>query len=153
MLLKKEKIDKTIYYKTELIGNEIERLDLLVDTYKIEYKTNEFEEIINGYISLPKNLKTNTPVLIYIKGGVSIKGRLNDQDVSYFMSWLSSLGYIVIESNLRTGDQIGGAELADIYYLEQILKTIPEADITNINILGHSMGGLHAHRIFIESKI
>jgi dipeptidyl aminopeptidase/acylaminoacyl peptidase len=152
MFIKKEKINKTIYESHERFGPDITNLNTLVDTYSIEYKTPDCDETIGGYICMPKIIKTKLPVLVYIRGGASIDGRWDDIDASTFLSWVASLGYIVIMSNLRVKDELGGNEIDDIYYLEELLYKIPEADLQYINIIGHSMGAINSYRILQSSK-
>jgi dipeptidyl aminopeptidase/acylaminoacyl peptidase len=152
MFVKKELINKSKYFDDENSGIEIQNLDKIVNTYSIEYKTSNNDEIIGGYICMPKNIKTKLPVLIYIRGGASIDGRWDDKDASNFLSWLASLGYIVIMSNLRVKDELGGAEIEDIYQLEKLLSLIPEANTSKINILGHSMGAINSYKILEKSK-
>jgi dipeptidyl aminopeptidase/acylaminoacyl peptidase len=152
MFIKKEKINKSIYESNQTYGAELQSLNTIVDTYAIEYQTPNCDETIGGYICMPKTIKDKLPVLIYIRGGASIDGRWGDRDASIFLSWLASLGYIVIMSNLRTKDELGGEEINDIYYLEELLKLIPEADLSEINMLSHSMGAINTYRILKNSE-
>jgi dipeptidyl aminopeptidase/acylaminoacyl peptidase len=152
MFVKKELINKSQYFEDEISGTEIKNLDKIVDSYSIEYKTPNEKEIIGGYICMPKIIEDKIPVLIYIRGGASIDGSWDEEDASNFLSWLASLGYIVIMSNLRVKDELGGKEIEDIYYLETLLNELPEADMSKINIIGHSMGAINSYKILENSK-
>jgi dipeptidyl aminopeptidase/acylaminoacyl peptidase len=154
MFTKKELLNKSEYTVDQngVTKTDIDALNNIVETFYIEYQTKGKNEVIDGYLCMPKVIKGKLPIIIYIRGGISTNGRWGNAEAANFLSWLSSLGFIVIMSNLRDKDEVGGSEIEDIYYLEKLLESIPEADTSKINIVGHSIGGINSFNILRESK-
>jgi dipeptidyl aminopeptidase/acylaminoacyl peptidase len=153
MFFEKIKVDKSELVNHESHGKEVSELNKLIDTFKIIYTSKDnMVEKIEGYLNIPKNLKPELklPVIVFLRGGSAYFAKSTDIFAAVFLSWLSSLGYVVITSNYRYKDEIGGKEINDILALEEIIKLTPEADSEDYTIVATSRGGINAYQILKE---
>jgi dipeptidyl aminopeptidase/acylaminoacyl peptidase len=112
----------------------------------ITYVSDEYQ--IKGIIGKPKNVTHPLPVILYNRGGSNNAGKINVKTLrDKFYYWIQK-GYMVIASQYRGTDggqgtdELGGADIADVLNLFQVLKELPYADTNNIYMIGHSRGAM-----------
>lgn len=116
-----------------------------ISVNQIVYKSEGLK--INGYIVQPEK-SGEYPCIIWNRGGVKEYGALNLLRVSAMMGKLASEGFVVIATQYRGNagsegkEEYGGAEIADVLNLIEVLGEIPSADTTKIGMFGGSRGGM-----------
>lgn len=122
-----------------------------VDVEEITYWSDSLK--IEAFAAIPKK-EGKYPVIIYNRGGNRdfgalqlLKGKFK-YPVAYFFTQLAKEGYIVIGCNYRGcgksegKDEFGGNDVNDILNLIEVLKEIPQADVSRIGMYGWSRGGM-----------
>lgn len=122
-----------------------------VDVEEITYWSDSLK--IEAFAAIPKK-EGKYPVIIYNRGGNRDFGALQvfkgkfKYPVAYFFTQLAKEGYIVIGCNYRGcgnsegKDEFGGSDVNDILNLIEVLKEIPQADVSRIGMYGWSRGGM-----------
>jgi dipeptidyl aminopeptidase/acylaminoacyl peptidase len=122
-----------------------------VDVEEITYWSDSLK--IEAFAAIPKK-EGKYPVIIYNRGGNRDFGALQlfkgkgKYPVAYFFTQLAKEGYIVIGCNYRGcgksegKDEFGGSDVNDILNLIEVLKEIPQADVSHIGMYGWSRGGM-----------
>ena len=171
ILIKGGKSKNILSYIPEIIESEIVKFpteeppDLIklvkkydnVEVVDMIYKSGKLK--IHGYICRSKNITTETPVVIYCRGGNNKKqGGIGDLS-SEFIIRSGLLGLldlvnrgkiIVFASNYRGSsrsegnDDFGGDDVNDILYLYPIIQKYKFANSNKIAILGISRGVMMA---------
>ena len=115
---------------------------------------------VEGYYLKPRNLPhKKLPVVIYNRGGNARLGYVVFAKKLQLISDIAMEGYIVIGSQYRGAssrfisnngqDEFGGNDINDVLKLIDIAKEIPEADTSNIGMVGWSRGVMQS---YIASK-
>lgn len=104
--------------------------------------------MVKGYLCEPVETDKRLPVIIYNRGGSAAFGALDTLVTVELLQWAKA-GYMVIASNLRGSekgkehlDEFGGADVNDIFNLFPVIESLPNADVTNIFMIGLSRGGM-----------
>lgn len=155
-IISKEKVDWKNFPKLYV---DIEKEEFIkpfsalseVDIEEITYWSDSLK--IEAFAAIPKK-EGKYPVIIYNRGGNRDFGALQlfkgkfKYPVAYFFTQLAKEGYIVIGCNYRGcgnsegKDQFGGNDVNDILNLIEVLKEIPQADVSKIGMYGWSRGGM-----------
>ncbi|MCR9154361.1 MAG: prolyl oligopeptidase family serine peptidase [Bacteroidetes bacterium] len=107
--------------------------------YAISYQSDS--SIVKGITLEPKR-EGLFPVVIFNRGGNADFAELDVSTLIYFTAKLAQRGYIIIASNYRENEEYGGADIKDVLYLTETLKTIEKADTNRIGMFGWSRGGM-----------
>jgi len=117
-----------------------------VDCSRMIYASDGLK--IVGFILKPRaSASVRYPVVIYNHGGNSQVSNIDDTSLLR-LGWLVRAGYVVIASQYRGcggsegGDEVGGADVADVLSLIPLIESLPYADPANIGMLGWSRGGM-----------
>jgi len=117
-----------------------------VDCSRIIYASDGLK--IVGFILRPRALAPGQhPVVIFNHGGNRQVGSLDDTSLLR-LSWLVRAGYVVVASQYRGcggsegNDEVGGADIADVFNLIPLVESLPYADPAGIGMLGWSRGGM-----------
>lgn len=122
-----------------------------VDVTEITYWSDSLK--IEAFAAIPKK-EGKYPIIIYNRGGNRDFGALQlfkgkgKYPVAYFFTQLAKEGYIVIGCNYRGcgnsegKDEFGGKDVNDILNLIEVLKELPQADVSRIGMYGWSRGGM-----------
>jgi len=154
---KKKNFDKEKFEKifTEQRFNKIKaKLECKDFRYEVDNYT------VEGYYLKPRNLPNKKlPVVIYNRGGNAEYGYVFFGKKLQLISDIAMEGYIVIGSQYRGSssrfianngkDEFGGNDINDVLKLIAIANEIPEADTSNIGMVGWSRGAMQS---FIASK-
>ena len=148
----KERFEKTF---TEQRFNTIKtKLDCKNFRYEVDGYT------VEGYYLKPRDLPNKKlPVVIYNRGGNAGFGYVVFGKKLQLISDIAMEGYVVIGSQYRGAssrfipnngqDEFGGNDINDVLKLIEIAKEIPEADTSNIGMVGWSRGVMQS---YIASK-
>ncbi len=116
------------------------------EAYRIHYRSDGLKVV--GFIVKPKEITGKVPLLIYNRGGAEDRALIEVGQISTFLSFLASNGYVVIASQYRGNDggegqdRWGGEDIHDVMNLVEVAKQLPYADIDRKVMLGISRGGL-----------
>ena len=126
-----------------------QHLDCFDFTYQVDGLT------VEGYFLAPKERDTNTPVVIYNRGGNAEFGYVMFAKKMMLPAEIAEAGYIVIGSQYRGAsarfidtngaDEFGGADVHDVTALIDVLTQIPGADTDNIALVGWSRGVMQSY--------
>lgn len=126
-----------------------QQLDCFDFTYEVDGLT------VEGYYLAPRERDTNTPVVIYNRGGNAEFGYVMFAKKMMLQAELAEAGYIVIGSQYRGAsarfidtngsDEFGGADINDVLALTDVLAQIPGADPQNIALVGWSRGVMQSY--------
>ncbi|KZN51965.1 S9 family peptidase [Pseudoalteromonas luteoviolacea] len=107
---------------------------------------------VRGFVVKPINNKKKMPVIIYNRGGNGNYGAVVFGHLMRNVFPLAKEGFIIIGSQYRgtfsrndTLDQFGGADVADVTALMDILPNIEGADINRVGMYGVSRGAMQTH--------
>lgn len=108
-----------------------------------------------GFVIYPKNIKDNTPIIIYNRGGNSGYGSWNFGLLMRDLMPLASKGYLVVASNYRgkhngrlnndvviNEDEFGGRDVNDVVSLLDQVDDLKWVDKKSITMIGVSRGGM-----------
>lgn len=132
----------------KLFENEIKLIekgwgfDVAYNVITQKFFYNSDNEIVEGYISYPKNSEHKLPVIIWNRGGNDKSGLLDDFLASGILGEIASWGYVVFASQYRKKDEFGGKEVNDILNLVEETKIFELSDTNNIGMEGWSRGGM-----------
>jgi dipeptidyl aminopeptidase/acylaminoacyl peptidase len=115
---------------------------------------------VEGYYVKPSNASNKKlPLVVYNRGGNAGFGYVNFGKKLQLISDIAMQGYVVIGSQYRGAssrsisnngqDEFGGKDINDVLKLIEIAKEIPEADTSNIGMVGWSRGVMQS---YIASK-
>lgn len=124
-------------YSDEIIDN--------VSTYKIKYLSGDVK--VSGYLSYPRNPEKKYPVIIWNRGGFKRSGRLDDFLASGILGEIAAWNFVVLSSNYRKNDEIGGKDVDDVMNLIEVAKEFPFADCEKMGIEGWSRGGMMTYKV------
>ncbi len=120
-----------------------------LELLKIKYASDGLRVV--GFIYKPKAMGgKKLPVIIWNRGGVGENAKIGNQNFHsiYEMHKLASAGFVVLASQYRGTDggegidEIGGADLRDVFNLVQLAKRLPFADTENMFAWGASRGAM-----------
>jgi dienelactone hydrolase len=100
----------------------------------------------------PAAAEARAPVVVYCRGGVGPGGAIGlaNPFPLYEMSRYAEAGFFVIAPQYRGSDggegrdEVGGAEVADILALADLLPAFPQADTSRRFLVGSSRGSMNA---------
>ncbi len=141
MLVNKEEVVITLAQKALLQKDREKRILEETNLYKIKYLVDD-NVYVDGYLSVPVNIKERLPVIIWNRGGFKEKGRLEDLTAFITLGEIADWGYCVFASQYREDEKPGISDVQDVLTLLQIVKDIPFADNQNIAMEGWSRGGM-----------
>jgi dipeptidyl aminopeptidase/acylaminoacyl peptidase len=127
----------------------------LVDIKYTTYKSGTIT--VPCVIAQPKKSE-KYPCIIYNRGGTREFGKITPEHGEYWLEIISSWGYVVIASQYRGlkdqegADEYGGADIADVVNIAEVLNTIPNADTTRIGMFGFSRGGMMTYLALQKMK-
>lgn len=90
------------------------------------------------------------PVIIFLRGGYVVGDQM--PVLAPFYHALAAEGFVVLAPQLRGSagapghDEMGGADVADVTRLPDVLRELPGVDLRNVFLLGESRGGIMAYR-------
>ncbi len=129
-----------------------------VEAYRIGYLSDGLEVV--GFVVKPKGNDVEYPVLIYNRGGNREFGKIEGTDLSIYLPYLSSNGYVVVASQYRGNDggqgreEFGGSDIDDVLNLIPLAESLPFVTPEKIVMLGYSRGGMMTYiAISITDKI
>jgi len=102
---------------------------------------------VPGFIVYPRHSTGKLPVLVYARGGNAAP--LEPDWRQDLLGW-AQRGYVVLATDYRGlpghegRDEFGGADVNDVLALAAVAPAIPEADLDNIFLYGHSRGSIMA---------
>lgn len=94
------------------------------------------------------------PVIVFLRGGYVVEDQAAVLAPTY--RELAERGFIVLAPQLRGSagapghDEMGGADVADVLNLAEVVEHLPQADAGNVFLLGESRGGIMAYRAVQE---
>jgi dipeptidyl aminopeptidase/acylaminoacyl peptidase len=131
------------------------------NTIKTELLCNNFRYEVDGYtvegyyLKPRKSSNKKLPVVIYNRGGNARFGYVVLGQKLQLISDIAMKGFVVIGSQYRGAssrfvsnngqDEFGGADINDVLKLIEIAKEIPDADISNIGMVGWSRGVMQSY--------
>lgn len=155
---KKFKFDKKYPEHIQELSKKHKNLEVI----NIIYKSDNLK--IQGYIYRKKNIKKNTPVVIYCRGGNNNKNMKTPEFVPGRIFYIESLlelvekgEVIVFATNYRGSsksegvDEMGGKDINDITNLYPIIKKYKFSDEKNISLYGWSRGCTNA--LLVSKKV
>jgi len=102
---------------------------------------------VPGFIVHPRRSSRKLPVLIYARGGNAAP--LEPDWRADLVGW-AERGYVVLATDYRGlpgnegRDEFGGSDVNDVIALAAVAGAVPEADLDNIFLYGHSRGSIMA---------
>ncbi len=124
-------------------------------TFKIRYLSDGLEVV--GFILKPKDEDQKFPVMIYNRGGNREFGKIDVSTLEYLF-YLSSNGYVVLDSQYRGNDggqgkeEFGGSDINDVLNLIPLAESIYFMDADRIVMLGFSRGGLMTYQAISKTN-
>lgn len=115
-----------------------------VACYKLRYLSDRLKVV--GFLVKPRH-EGKYPAIIYNRGGNREYGKI-DSSALFYLSCLSSRGYVVVASQYRGNDgsegreEFGGSDVNDVLNLIPMLESLPFVDSGGIVMLGYSRGGM-----------
>jgi dipeptidyl aminopeptidase/acylaminoacyl peptidase len=117
-----------------------------VECLRIQYLSDGLKVV--GFLVKPRATGTTPlPVIVYNRGGFRDIGMLEPWHLLDFYGFASQ-GFVVMASQYRGNDggegrdEVGGADLADVMALAQLVRQLPYADPSNVFLYGLSRGGM-----------
>ncbi len=101
---------------------------------------------VAGYVLRPAAPGPH-PVLIWLRGGNRDYGKV-EQVTLLNLQWLADAGFVVIAPQYRGADggegrdEFGGADVEDVMALLPLARSIPDADVARLYLLGGSRGAM-----------
>ncbi|WDE02187.1 alpha/beta hydrolase family protein [Thalassomonas actiniarum] len=150
---KKKKFNREMFAKRfpkekfDTLKNNLECKDFV---YKVD------GHLIEGYYLKPKKPgNKKLPVVIYNRGGNGPFGYVVFGKKLGLIAELAMNGFVVIGSQYRGGsakrinnngrDEFGGADVNDVIKLLDVAKEIPEADTSQVGMVGWSRGAMQSY--------
>lgn len=87
------------------------------------------------------------PVLIWLRGGNREFGKIEPVTLLNLL-WLADAGFVVVATQYRGvdggqgADEFGGADVDDVLALVPLARSLPDADVERLYLLGGSRGGM-----------
>ncbi len=113
---------------------------------KITYLSDGLK--VKGYIAYPSDTSKKYPCVIWCRGGIGDKGKIDQFNARGIFGQLASWGFVVFFTQYRGNDggegydEFGGADVRDITNLKNIAGELPFANTSNWAIEGWSRGGM-----------
>lgn len=101
---------------------------------------------VAGYVLRP-NRPGPHPVLIWLRGGNREFGKI-EQVTLLNLQWMADAGFIVVATQYRGADggegrdEFGGADVDDVMALLPLARSLPDADVGRMYLLGGSRGAM-----------
>ncbi|MEM1327159.1 MAG: prolyl oligopeptidase family serine peptidase [Bacteroidota bacterium] len=119
-----------------------------IDSVQVDRITYNSEQLkVNGFVVQPKAAGVY-PCIIWNRGGVKEFGAINLMRAAAMLGKIANEGYVVIATQYRGNagsegqEEFGGAEIADVLNLIEVLGEVPKADTSRIGMFGGSRGGM-----------
>jgi len=117
-----------------------------LEKVKIERLTYKSDgHLISGYVVQPLK-EGNYPCVLYNRGGNRTYGQLLVAHAVGLLAEIANEGYVVFASNYRGieegKDEFGGEDVNDVAHLIQQMHHIPNADTSQVALIGVSRGGM-----------
>jgi dipeptidyl aminopeptidase/acylaminoacyl peptidase len=138
----------SVYYSREIYQKAISNKK--VRTEKLNYWSDGLKVI--AYLSTPVKMQHKKYPIIVFNRGSFIRDDIAYVHAPLFQKFVDS-GFIVIAPALRQSeggegkDEMGGADLNDIFNVLPLLASLPFADTSNIFVYGESRGGVMSLQI------
>lgn len=119
-----------------------------IDIKAITYLSDGLK--VKGYLVVPRK-GGNLPCVIYNRGGNREFGAISDLKAAADLGRIASWGYVVVASQYRGNaggegkEEFGGRDINDVLNLLPLLKSVPQADVTRVGMIGWSRGGMMAY--------
>lgn len=113
---------------------------------KIVYDSDGLK--VKGYIAYPKDDSKKYPCVIWNRGGIGDRGKIDSFNARGIFGQLASWGYVVFASQYRGNDggeghdEFGGDDVNDVLNLIPLAEEIDIADNSTWGIEGWSRGGM-----------
>jgi dipeptidyl aminopeptidase/acylaminoacyl peptidase len=142
---------------------EFERYRRGLDCRAITYRSDG--HLVGAWLVQPKQHAANKrlPVIVYNRGGNRSLGALTFAHLFTHVLPLAEQGYIVTASQYRgvvpvpgevtSPDEFGGADVHDVTQLTRIVAALPQADATNVFMIGQSRGSIMTFRALLDSPV
>ena len=116
-----------------------------VECLRIQYMSDGLKVV--GFLVKPRTSGASHPVIVYNRGGFRDIGKIDAWNLLDFYGFASQ-GFVVLASQYRGNDggegrdEVGGADVADVMALAELIRQLPDADPTNVFLYGLSRGGM-----------
>jgi dipeptidyl aminopeptidase/acylaminoacyl peptidase len=111
---------------------------------RVIYKSEGLRVV--GFVVRPETPGPH-PVMIYLRGGSGEFGKIENVTLLTLLAFADA-GFVVVATQYRGVDggegvhEMGGRELADVFNLRALAKTLPEANVDKLFLYGGSRGGM-----------
>lgn len=118
-----------------------------VECLRIQYMSDGLKVV--GFLVKPRTVGASHPVIVYNRGGFRDMGRIDTWNLLDFYGFASK-GFVVLASQYRGNDggegrdEVGGADVADVMALAELMRQLPYADPANVFLYGLSRGGMES---------
>jgi dipeptidyl aminopeptidase/acylaminoacyl peptidase len=142
---------------------DFERYRHTLDCRAITYRSDG--HVVLAWLVQPKKrvASSKLPVIVYNRGGNRALGALTFAHLFTHVLPLAGQGYIVAASQYRgvvpaidekaSPDEFGGADVHDVTQLTRIVAALPQADATNVYMIGQSRGSIMTFRALLDSPV
>ena len=127
-----------------------------VDCRFISYESDGYR--IGGYLLMPKDAgDRKLPVIVYNRGGNGSFGAIIFAEALHSLAPYAKEGFLVLASQYRGSrdaepekygfDEFGGKDVRDVEKLIELAEHIPNADTSNLFLLGASRGAMMSYLV------
>jgi dipeptidyl aminopeptidase/acylaminoacyl peptidase len=126
-------------------------------TEKIEYSSDGLK--VRGYIAYPEDNSKKYPCVIWNRGGIGNKGKIDSFTARGLFGQIASWGYVVFASQYRGNDggegkdEFGGSDVNDVLNLIPLADEIENADTEKWGIEGWSRGGMMTYLTLTRADV
>lgn len=152
-ILSTQPIDYTVFYQQdffqgiskktqEVVKQEVDS----IQAHEMWYHSNGRK--VKGFIVTPKDTGKKYPVILYARGGSKEYGNIGGRVLTLVLAEIASWGFVVLATQYSGNDgsegkdELSGMDLDDLENLKQVAEDLEYADISNIQAIGMSRGGL-----------
>jgi dipeptidyl aminopeptidase/acylaminoacyl peptidase len=150
-----QRAQEDLYKNNPELVEKIREQSEHIDAYTYKYLSDGLS--IRGYLWVPKDTKDSLPLVLWNRGGTGHFGEIGDYNGGLMLHTggdIARIGVAVAATEYRGGgydtegtDERGGADLADVTHLREMMQKLPITEKGKNIVVGMSRGGMMAYML------